>query len=125
MGITESATIWISRAPIWQHFGNPGRFTWSVRISKRTPTTPPYRVRVTKMTLSTSSLCREVTSVVDRAYASSRPEVELRLSNLRIVGNVKRFVVSRMGSTGSGWLAKLLDAHRSEEHTSELQSLRH
>jgi hypothetical protein len=61
--------------------------------------------------LSASSLCREIISVVDRAYASTRPEVELRLSNVRIVGNVKRFVISRMGSTGSGWLAKLLDAH--------------
>jgi hypothetical protein len=35
----------------------------------------------------------------------------VRLANLRILGNVNRFVVSRMGSTGSGWLAKLLDAH--------------
>ena len=33
------------------------------------------------------------------------------LSNLKINGNVKRFVISRMGSTGSGWLAKLLNAH--------------
>ena len=35
----------------------------------------------------------------------------MRLSKLTILGNVNRFVVSRMGSTGSGWLAKLLDAH--------------
>jgi hypothetical protein len=38
-------------------------------------------------------------------------EAELRLANLKILGNVNRFVVSRMGSTGSSWLAKLLDAH--------------
>jgi hypothetical protein len=40
-----------------------------------------------------------------------RSEVDLCLSNVRIVGNVERFFIGRMGSTGSGWLAKLLDAH--------------
>jgi hypothetical protein len=63
------------------------------------------------MTLSASSICREVVSVVDRANAAAHSEVESCLANLKINGNVKRFVISRMGSTGSGWLAKLLNAH--------------
>ena len=63
------------------------------------------------MSFSASSLCREVDSAVDRAFAPLRAEAAVRLSNLKILGNVNRFVVSRMGSTGSGWFAKLLDAH--------------
>ena len=63
------------------------------------------------MNLSASSICREIISVVDRVYASTRSEAELRLSSLRIIGDVKRFLISRMGSTGSTWFAKLLDGH--------------
>jgi hypothetical protein len=63
------------------------------------------------MTPSTSSLCREIKSVVDRVYAPSREEAALRLSKLTILGVAHRFVIFRMGSTGSSWLAKLLDSH--------------
>jgi hypothetical protein len=61
--------------------------------------------------LLASSLCQEIISVVDRANASTHALVELHLSNLKVLGNVNRFVISRMGSTGSTWLAKLLNAH--------------
>src|SRR5579871_6250956 len=63
------------------------------------------------MSLTASSLCREIGSAIDRANPSLRLESKLRLARLAILGNVNRFVVNRMGSTGSGWLAKLLDAH--------------
>jgi hypothetical protein len=56
-------------------------------------------------------MCREISSVFDRVYAPARAEAELRLSNLRIVGNIKRFIICRMGSTGSTWFVKLLNAH--------------
>jgi hypothetical protein len=49
--------------------------------------------------------------VVDRAHIPFLPDITLRLSNLKINGDVRRFVITRMGSTGSTWLAKLLDSH--------------
>jgi hypothetical protein len=63
------------------------------------------------MNLLALSLCQEIISVVDRANASTHALVELHLSNLKVLGNVNRFVMSRIGSTGSTWLAKLLNAH--------------
>jgi hypothetical protein len=63
------------------------------------------------MSPATSSRCREIKSVVDRVYAPLRAEAELRLSKLTILGVAHRFVITRMGSTGSSWLAKLLDSH--------------
>jgi hypothetical protein len=63
------------------------------------------------MNVPAPSMCQKINSVFDRAYASSHAEADLFLSNLRIFGNVKRFVVSRMGSTGSSWLVKLLNGH--------------
>ena len=56
-------------------------------------------------------MCQQINSVFDRVNASAHAEVDVCLSNLRVIGNVKRFIISRMGSTGSSWLAKLLNAH--------------
>ncbi len=56
-------------------------------------------------------MCQQINSVVDRVFAPAYAEAELCLSNLRVNGNVKRFFISRMGSTGSSWLAKLLNGH--------------
>jgi hypothetical protein len=66
---------------------------------------------VYEVNVSAPSMCQQISSVFDRVYASSHADVDVCLSNLRIIGNVKRFIVSRMGSTGSSWLAKLLNAH--------------
>src|SRR5277367_7028576 len=39
------------------------------------------------------------------------PPLRNEFSQLEILGNHRRFVVARMGSTGSTWLAKLLNSH--------------
>lgn len=43
--------------------------------------------------------------------ASAEALAEHRLSRLKIEGKFRRFLVARMGSTGSAWLAKLLCSH--------------
>jgi len=57
------------------------------------------------------SVSQRIISLVDRRHQVSAPLIALRLSNLRIQGNFRRFMVTRMGSTGSTWLAKLLNSH--------------
>ena len=48
---------------------------------------------------------------IDRLYGSSLRDVKLRLSQLSPSPNCRKFLVNRMGSTGSAWLAKLLNSH--------------
>lgn len=56
-------------------------------------------------------MCLQISSVFDRVYSPACAEAEVCLANLQINGNVRRFLISRMGSTGSSWLAKLLNGH--------------
>lgn len=53
-----------------------------------------------------------ITTVVERVFARQLSNIAARLSNLKVNGDFRRFVVNRMGSTGSTWLAKLLNSHR-------------
>ncbi len=69
------------------------------------------RVTVYQVNASVPSISQQISSVVERVYAPALAEVEAGFSNLRIVGNVQRFIISRMGSTGSTWFAKLLNGH--------------
>jgi hypothetical protein len=63
------------------------------------------------MNVSAPSMCQQVGSAFDRVYGPACAEAEVCLSNLRVNGNVRRFIIGRMGSTGSSWLAKLLNGH--------------
>jgi hypothetical protein len=56
-------------------------------------------------------MCQQVGSVFDRVYGPACADAEVCLSNLTVNGNVRRFLIGRMGSTGSSWLAKLLNGH--------------
>src|SRR5579872_5516236 len=61
--------------------------------------------------MSMTNAASEITTVVDEIWAPRLESYFPRLSGLSPQGNAKRFVVSRMGSTGSTWLAKLVNAH--------------
>jgi adenylyl-sulfate kinase len=52
-----------------------------------------------------------IKSLIERVFADELAEIASRLSRLTVKGETRRFVVSRMGSTGSTWLAKLLNSH--------------
>lgn len=51
-----------------------------------------------------------ICSVIDRIYAQDLELAKRRLSSLKVQRGIRRFVVARMGSTGSTWLAKLLNS---------------
>jgi hypothetical protein len=53
----------------------------------------------------------DISTVVDEIWAPSRESYFPRLTGLAPQGKARRFVLSRMGSTGSTWLAKLVNAH--------------
>src|SRR5579883_2360772 len=53
----------------------------------------------------------ELVSVVNRSYASLIESAESRLSRVKPWGTCRKFLVSRMGSTGSTWFSKLLNSH--------------
>ena len=57
------------------------------------------------------SLADDITRLVDRYYSDMFARYERRLSAMQVNGDFRRFVVARMGSTGSTWLAKLLNSH--------------
>jgi hypothetical protein len=57
------------------------------------------------------SFCQDIVAVITRLHGPALAEVAARLSQLKIAGDVRRFMVARMGSTGSTWLAKLLNSH--------------
>jgi hypothetical protein len=63
------------------------------------------------MRIRSASLRQQIEAVVEKVQAPALSEITSRLSNLQICGKSRRFVVSRMGSTGSTWLAKLLNSH--------------
>jgi hypothetical protein len=65
---------------------------------------------MTELTLK-SAASKRIVPVVERVFAGSFADYEARLSNLKTYGNARRFMVARMGSTGSAWFAKLLDSH--------------
>src|SRR5271170_4675964 len=50
---------------------------------------------------------------ITRCFQGGNPDQLLRneFSTIEILGDHHRFVVARMGSTGSTWLAKLLNSH--------------
>jgi hypothetical protein len=52
-----------------------------------------------------------IISTIDRVHAQALSEAASRLSGLTFSGTARRFLVCRMGSTGSTWLAKLLNSH--------------
>ncbi len=56
-------------------------------------------------------MLQKLASAIDRIWAPDLGRVSQRLANLETIGDCKRFVVNRMGSTGSTWLAKLLNSH--------------
>src|SRR5262245_23316782 len=52
-----------------------------------------------------------ITEVCEHVFGDALREVESRLADLKLCGAHRRFAVARMGSTGSTWLAKLLNSH--------------
>jgi hypothetical protein len=55
---------------------------------------------------------QQILDVLDDVYSQSNAELGAQLSNVELVGDHRRFLVGRMGSTGSTWLAKLLNSHQ-------------
>jgi hypothetical protein len=53
----------------------------------------------------------QISSVITRVCSNRLAELQERLSKLTVNGDSRRFVINRMGSTGSNWLAKLLNSH--------------
>ena len=51
-----------------------------------------------------AEVCEDVSGEISR-------DIQARLCDLKLSGSHRRFLVSRMGSTGSTWLAKLLNGH--------------
>ncbi len=60
---------------------------------------------------SSSSIGQRIVSLINQVHGPALSDIALRLSNLKVIGDSKRFVITRMGSTGSTWLAKLLNSH--------------
>jgi hypothetical protein len=56
-------------------------------------------------------VCKQITAVIERVFAQELMDRRSAMSDLTIQGNLSRFLIGRMGSTGSTWLAKLLDSH--------------
>jgi hypothetical protein len=57
------------------------------------------------------SLHQRMISLMNRVSAPTLSMVSGRLATITINGEFRRFMVARMGSTGSTWLAKLLNSH--------------
>ena len=66
-----------------------------------------------------SPIVSRIPEVISEVHAPALAQIEARLANLRVNGEVRRFLVCRMGSTGSSWLAKLLDSHAEVHCTHE------
>jgi hypothetical protein len=54
---------------------------------------------------------RGIISVIDSHYAPLLHTLQNEFAPLDLTGGHRRFAVARMGSTGSSWLAKLLNSH--------------
>jgi hypothetical protein len=54
---------------------------------------------------------RAIREAGDYLYGEVLREMRARLATIRLRGTHRRFVVNRMGGTGSTWLAKLLNSH--------------
>jgi len=54
---------------------------------------------------------QRIISALERAHETVLAEQAGQFADLAINGNFRRFLVARMGSTGSTWLAKLLNSH--------------
>jgi hypothetical protein len=54
---------------------------------------------------------QEISSVIARVCGNQLGKLQERLSKVAVNGDSRRFVINRMGSTGSTWLAKLLNSH--------------
>jgi hypothetical protein len=52
-----------------------------------------------------------IIDTIETAYSQSFPGIAEQLANITMTGTQRRFVVTRMGSTGSTWLAWLLNSH--------------
>ncbi|MGH7662493.1 MAG: hypothetical protein ACRENA_16440 [Vulcanimicrobiaceae bacterium] len=61
--------------------------------------------------MSTAVPLQDISSFVERLSADQIARCAQDLSSLKVNGEFRRFVVARMGSTGSTWLAKLLNSH--------------
>ena len=53
----------------------------------------------------------EISSFVGALYATAIKRCSEDVEELQLNGNFRRFAIARMGSTGSTWLAKLLNSH--------------
>jgi hypothetical protein len=53
----------------------------------------------------------EISSVINRVCGNRLTKIQEELSKLTVSGESRRFVINPMGSTGSTWLAKLLNSH--------------
>ncbi len=60
---------------------------------------------------ATSDALQETLSVIEGEYSDSPVFQPLYTQDLEIQGDFRRFLISRLGSTGSTWLAKLLGSH--------------
>jgi hypothetical protein len=63
------------------------------------------------VTSSEFGAAQRIISALERIHARELAEQPTQFSDLVINGDFRRFLVARMGSTGSTWLAKLLDSH--------------
>jgi hypothetical protein len=55
--------------------------------------------------------CRRIEAVVRKHAGVIVAEIEREVGEIDVFGEHRRFVVCRMGATGSSWLAKLLNSH--------------
>jgi hypothetical protein len=53
----------------------------------------------------------QILDVIEEVYSQGEADRRERLAKIELLGDHRRFLVGRMGSTGSTWLAKLLNSH--------------
>src|SRR5690242_11689023 len=61
--------------------------------------------------LGTPLISKRIAAVIDEVHGQELRRVAAQLAQLELRGNHRRFIVTRMGHTGSTWLAKLLNSH--------------
>jgi len=59
----------------------------------------------------TSTGPQQITAVLDEVHAEAWRRVSEQLGRIELRGAHRRFLITRMGHTGSTWLAKLLNSH--------------
>src|ERR1700692_3299627 len=58
-----------------------------------------------------SDIVDTIREVCQHTFGETLRDLESQLSTIRVSTSPRRFLVNRMGSTGSTWVAKLLNSH--------------